>query len=199
MQSSSSSGIRKPSSRASLAQRDQLPRQPTSPNPVGGPGESGTDCKCHFVHVLPRLPRFRPPSDVYFDRDPSCFSEDAQVRAKGAQLKLENYYKLSVDAAVERNQRYVLCHIANTRSGCSRYDLLSRVELERSLQGNALVSDSRKSRQLAQLGKKESNFLRLRRTKIGLNDFRTVKVIGKGAFGEVGETILGSRLLTLLE
>jgi protein-serine/threonine kinase len=31
----------------------------------------------------------------------------------------------------------------------------------------------------------QSQFLRLRRTKIGLHDFRTVKVIGKGAFGEV--------------
>lgn len=30
-----------------------------------------------------------------------------------------------------------------------------------------------------------SSFLRLRRTRIGLEDFRTVKVIGKGAFGEV--------------
>jgi serine/threonine protein kinase len=29
------------------------------------------------------------------------------------------------------------------------------------------------------------SFLRLRRTRIGLEDFRTVKVIGKGAFGEV--------------
>jgi protein-serine/threonine kinase len=31
------------------------------------------------------------------------------------------------------------------------------------------------------------SFLRLRRTKLGLSDFRTVKVIGKGAFGEVIE------------
>jgi hypothetical protein len=30
-----------------------------------------------------------------------------------------------------------------------------------------------------------SSYLRLRRTKIGLGDFKTVKVIGKGAFGEV--------------
>ena len=29
------------------------------------------------------------------------------------------------------------------------------------------------------------SYLRLRRTRIGLTDFRTVKVIGKGAFGEV--------------
>jgi protein-serine/threonine kinase len=31
----------------------------------------------------------------------------------------------------------------------------------------------------------EASRLRLRRTKIKLSDFRTVKVIGKGAFGEV--------------
>jgi protein-serine/threonine kinase len=60
-----------------------------------------------------------------------------------------------------------------------------RVELERRLQGDAHTSEERKQRQLQQLGKKESTFLRLRRTKLGLNDFRTVKVIGRGAFGEV--------------
>ncbi len=47
------------------------------------------------------------------------------------------------------------------------------------------MSDDRKQRQLVQHGKKESTFLRLHRTKLGLDDFRTVKVIGKGAFGEV--------------
>jgi hypothetical protein len=46
------------------------------------------------------------------------------------------------------------------------------------------MSDERKQRQLLQLGKKESTYLRMRRTKLGLDDFRTVKVIGKGAFGE---------------
>jgi protein-serine/threonine kinase len=51
--------------------------------------------------------------------------------------------------------------------------------------GDTLTPEDRKQRQLQQLGKKESTFLRLRRTKLGLNDFRTVKVIGKGAFGEV--------------
>jgi protein-serine/threonine kinase len=59
-----------------------------------------------------------------------------------------------------------------------------RVELERRLQGEVMMSEERKQRQLQQLGKKESTYLRLRRTKLGLDDFRTVKVIGKGAFGE---------------
>lgn len=46
-------------------------------------------------------------------------------------------------------------------------------------------SDERKQRQLASYGRKESDFLRLRRVRMGVEDFITVKVIGKGAFGEV--------------
>ena len=60
-----------------------------------------------------------------------------------------------------------------------------RVELERRLQADVNMPDERKQKQLLNLGKKESTFLRLRRTRLGLDDFRTVKVIGKGAFGEV--------------
>ena len=59
-----------------------------------------------------------------------------------------------------------------------------RVELETKLAQDR-GSDERKSRQLKALGQKESQFLRLRRTRLGLHDFHTVKVIGKGAFGEV--------------
>jgi len=42
-----------------------------------------------------------------------------------------------------------------------------------------------KEREIRKYSKTESQHLRLRRTKIKLSDFRTVKVIGKGAFGEV--------------
>ena len=65
-----------------------------------------------------------------------------------------------------------------------------RVELERKLAADTTMSEERKQRQLQQLGKRESVFLRLRRTKLGLDDFRTVKVIGKGAFGEVRLVVL---------
>ncbi|KAG6831605.1 hypothetical protein H0H92_009078 [Tricholoma furcatifolium] len=104
-------------------------------------------------------------ADVYFERSTEGFSDEALPRAKSAQLKLEHYYKVAVDSAIERNTR--------------------RVELERKIQADVTLSEERKQRQLQQLGKKESTFLRLRRTKLGLGDFRTVKVIGKGAFGEV--------------
>jgi serine/threonine protein kinase len=107
----------------------------------------------------------RPADYVYFDRSMAGFSDEALPRAKAAQMKLEHYYKVAVDSAVDRNQR--------------------RVDLERRLQADTLVSEDRKVRQLQALGRKESSFLRLRRTRLGLHDFRTVKVIGKGAFGEV--------------
>lgn len=102
---------------------------------------------------------------VYFERTAAGMSDDAVPRAKTAQMKLEHFYTVSVQAAVERNQR--------------------RVELERKLAADVMMTEERKQRSLAQLGRRESTFLRLRRTKLGLDDFRTVKVIGKGAFGEV--------------
>ncbi|KAH9951573.1 AGC/NDR protein kinase [Amylocystis lapponica] len=107
----------------------------------------------------------KPADYVYFERTIAGFSTDALPRSKAAQLKLEHFYKVAVEGAIERNTR--------------------RVELERKLAGDPTMSDERKQRQLQQLGKRESAFLRLRRTKLGLDDFRTVKVIGKGAFGEV--------------
>ncbi|ODV88698.1 hypothetical protein CANCADRAFT_28758 [Tortispora caseinolytica NRRL Y-17796] len=101
---------------------------------------------------------------VAFDRHPEAFSDKTLDRATTCKLKIEHYYQMCVAHAVERNQR--------------------RIELEQKLQKER-GSEERKARQLASLGKKESAFLRLRRTRLSLDDFQTVKVIGKGAFGEV--------------
>ena len=120
-------------------------------------------------------------TDVYFERKLEGLSDDALPRAKSAQAKLEHYYKIAVDAAIERNTRYVVLPVQRLVLNVPS----RRVELERRLQADTLISEERKHRQLQQLGKKESTFLRLKRTKFGLDDFRTVKVIGKGAFGEV--------------
>ncbi|KAL8293391.1 hypothetical protein RQP46_000092 [Phenoliferia psychrophenolica] len=106
------------------------------------------------------------PTDyVYFERSPAGFKKDTLEKAQAAKLKLEHFYQKAVQEAIERNGR--------------------RSELEKRLAQDPTQSDDRKARQLAQLGRTESSFLRLRRTRLGLDDFRTVKVIGKGAFGEV--------------
>lgn len=60
-----------------------------------------------------------------------------------------------------------------------------RIEVETRL--TQLHTQDAKEREIRKYSKTESQHLRLRRTKIKLTDFRTVKVIGKGAFGEVSE------------
>ncbi|XBW36696.1 hypothetical protein QEN19_002271 [Hanseniaspora menglaensis] len=103
---------------------------------------------------------------MYFERRPDLMSKTTQDQAASVKLKVENYYQTAVNLAIERNQR--------------------RIEFENKLQFHHQEwSDERKYRELASLGKKESQFLRLRRTRLSLEDFKTVKVIGKGAFGEV--------------
>jgi len=61
-----------------------------------------------------------------------------------------------------------------------------------------LHTQDAKDREIRKYSKTESQHLRLRRTKIKLSDFRTVKVIGKGAFGEVSSChLIATRLGTL--
>ncbi|KAG6860879.1 hypothetical protein C0995_006434 [Termitomyces sp. Mi166 len=105
----------------------------------------------------------KPDDYVYFERSTTEFSSDAVARCTAAKLKLESYYKVSVDAAIERNAR--------------------RIELETKL--TQIHSSDAKEREIRKYGRTESQHLRLKRTKIKLDDFITVKVIGKGAFGEV--------------
>jgi hypothetical protein len=51
---------------------------------------------------------------VYFERSTSGFTSDAVARSTAAKLKLESYYKLAVDSAIERNARSVLGEIKST-------------------------------------------------------------------------------------
>lgn len=104
------------------------------------------------------------PRSEDMERHPERLTAATREKAAVTKLKVEHFFKLNVNHAIERNQR--------------------RVKTEQ-LIASEKGSDEWRDRQLAQLGRKESAFLRLRRTKLGLDDFITVKVIGKGAFGEV--------------
>lgn len=42
---------------------------------------------------------------VYFERTTSGFTADGVARSTAAKLKLESYYKVAVDSAIERNTR----------------------------------------------------------------------------------------------
>ena len=90
----------------------------------------------------------------------STFQEKAEI----VKLRLEYYYKDLVDMTQDRTQRLV--------------------NLEKQIDEECLSAE-RKAKKLQNFGKKESDFLRLRRTRLGVDDFATLKVIGKGAFGIV--------------
>lgn len=47
------------------------------------------------------------------------------------------------------------------------------------------ISEEQKAEKWAQYATKESEFLRLKRSRLGVDDFEPLKVIGRGAFGEV--------------
>ena len=47
------------------------------------------------------------------------------------------------------------------------------------------LSESQKVEKRQQHAVKETEFLRLKRARLGVEDFTPIKVIGKGAFGEV--------------
>ncbi|KAI0293508.1 hypothetical protein B0F90DRAFT_1398432 [Multifurca ochricompacta] len=114
------------------------------------------------IPALQPQPVVEKPADyVYYERRPDDLSSDARARATAAKVKLQSHYRHALEMAIDLNIR--------------------GAELERSLAG---VPEERRLREIRRHTRTQSQFLRLRRTKIGLQDFRTVKVIGKGAFGE---------------
>lgn len=84
-------------------------------------------------------------------------------RSANAKIKLEKYYETLLQQAVERESR--------------------RVQFEADLRNTAT---ERQPPMVQKFSKAESDFLHLKRVKLSVLDFQTIKVIGKGAFGEVG-------------
>lgn len=59
-----------------------------------------------------------------------------------------------------------------------------RRTLQRKAQ-EAQIPDDEQEKMLRNLEKRETEFMRLQRHKVGIDDFELLTVIGKGAFGEV--------------
>lgn len=81
-----------------------------------------------------------------------------------AKVTLENYYSNLISQHEEREHRYR--------------------HLERSMEEDGL-NDEQKNQRRQLHAVKETEFLRLKRSRLGVEDFESLKVIGKGAFGEV--------------
>lgn len=63
-----------------------------------------------------------------------------------------------------------------------------RIKLERKLQEDAL-SEEEKVKQREALQQQERDYFRLQRQRLSSNDFEALKLIGRGAFGEVHSTL----------
>ncbi|XP_014211630.1 serine/threonine-protein kinase tricorner isoform X2 [Copidosoma floridanum] len=92
------------------------------------------------------------------------FSGHTLDKATKAKVTLENYYSNLIAQHIERKQRLA--------------------KLEESLKDEAL-SEQQKQEKRSQHAQKETEFLRLKRSRLGVEDFEPLKVIGRGAFGEV--------------
>ena len=78
-------------------------------------------------------------------------------------MTLENYYSNLINQNRERKERWQ--------------------RLEESL--NDISDEDAKAEKRLQHATKETEFLRLKRSRLGVEDFDALKVIGRGAFGEV--------------
>ncbi|XP_044006351.1 serine/threonine-protein kinase tricornered isoform X1 [Aphidius gifuensis] len=92
------------------------------------------------------------------------FSGHTLDKATKAKVTLENYYSNLIAQHIERKQRLA--------------------KLEETLKDEGL-SEQQKHEKRLQHAQKETEFLRLKRSRLGVEDFEPLKVIGRGAFGEV--------------
>ncbi|KAL8691577.1 MAG: hypothetical protein Q9218_003221 [Villophora microphyllina] len=97
-------------------------------------------------------------------RDPDKYSTNVQKRGQAAHAAVEAFFKENITRARERNVR--------------------AQELEKTLNDPHLLQEQ-KNQKIDRMMKQEAQYIRFLRTKESPNNFATVKIIGKGAFGEV--------------
>ncbi|XP_030537869.1 serine/threonine-protein kinase tricornered isoform X2 [Rhodamnia argentea] len=109
---------------------------------------------------------FRPDRAAALDLAPDVGVSSPVTRQKAAAAKqlIENHYKNHLQGLQDRKDR--------------------RRALQRRAQ-EAQVSSEEQQEMLRNLERKETEFMRLQRRKVGMDDFEQLTVIGKGAFGEV--------------
>ncbi|GMH13814.1 hypothetical protein Nepgr_015655 [Nepenthes gracilis] len=118
--------------------------------------------------------------------------EDGTVNLRRVNTKPDRYFDLASDFAVlspvtrqkaEAAKQIIENHYKNHLKG-----LQDRKERRRTLQRvaqEAQLSDEDQERMLRNLERKETEYMRLQRNKVGIDDFEQLTIIGKGAFGEV--------------
>lgn len=119
-------------------------------------------------HLAPPMPRSsRSPLENEageLQRFPERYSENVHKRGKAAKELVNVFFHENIERARDRNMR--------------------SAELDKLVRDTS-ISKEKKRHEAELVAKKESNFLRFLRTKETPANFQTIKIIGKGAFGEV--------------
>ncbi|CAA0840667.1 Protein kinase family protein [Striga hermonthica] len=110
--------------------------------------------------------KMRLQADRAFVMEPDVAVSSPVTRQKAAAAKqiIENHYKNYLQGLQDRKER--------------------RRALQRRAQEDK-VSSEEEERMLRNLEKRETEYMRLQRHKVGIDDFEQLTIIGKGAFGEV--------------
>ncbi|CAI9753471.1 unnamed protein product [Fraxinus pennsylvanica] len=111
-------------------------------------------------------PKMKLQADRTFNLEPDVAVSSPVTRQKAAAAKqfIENHYKNYHQGLQDRKER--------------RWALQRRAK-------EAQVSNEEQERMLRNLEKRETEYMRLQRHKVGIDDFEQLTIIGKGAFGEV--------------
>ncbi|KAF2018674.1 AGC/NDR protein kinase [Aaosphaeria arxii CBS 175.79] len=116
----------------------------------------------YLSQQVPRQPSLNdeePPA-----KDPNLYSENIRRQSQLSVNLVSTFFKDSVQRARDRNQR--------------------ALELE-AIMKDPSYSDNRRAQKVASMRRAEAEYLRFLRTKERPENFSTLKIIGKGAFGEV--------------
>ncbi|KOS20141.1 Serine/threonine-protein kinase cot-1 [Escovopsis weberi] len=142
-------------------------RAGSSPRPRTAGGSGQQAAYGNYPNVAP-VPAPGPPQSPEFqpipERNPDKYGSGANSNQKKCSQLAADFFKDSVKRARERNQR--------------------QNELEQKLQDPG-QSSTRKEQLWSTAGRKEGQYLRFLRTKDKPENYNTIKIIGKGAFGEV--------------
>ncbi|OIV90529.1 hypothetical protein TanjilG_32406 [Lupinus angustifolius] len=108
--------------------------------------------------------------------------EVTKQKVAAAKQYIENHYREKMKNLQERKERCFLNHEAIVYSNSLAYD--SRTVLEKKVYDADVCEEDQKNL-FKFLEKKETEYMRLKRHKMGADDFELLTMIGRGAFGEV--------------
>lgn len=142
--------------------RSAINRTPSPSNPRP---RAAADARGQLAtHLAPPVPSRSPKPEEEEKANPNKYSDNVLKRGTAAKQLVNSFFQDNIERARDRNSR--------------------AKELDQVLSDDQ-IPELAKQQKVNELAQKEARFLRFIRTKETPKNFTTIKVIGKGAFGEV--------------